>query len=373
MPIETLTYHDKAWEWQIEPANFSNITLLVGVSGVGKTQILESIFNLKRIATGAALSGVKWDVTFSIANKGRYQWQGEFENRGIIIDSQQDRDESTKPKIVYEKLSLNDNLLVDREYNEIFLKRDKTPKLSPAESIIKLLSPEEEISPLYDDLNKMVYSREPSYSLSLTPFDNLAAKHQSLESIQNSPLNFRFRLALAYRNVPQIFEQIKNHFIETFPYVEDIKLEPTTQEGTSIWGTSLPILQIKEKGVEHWIHQTRISDGMTKSLYIISQFYLSAPGTVILIDEFENSLGVNCIDILNRDLLVESSDRQFILTSHHPYIINNVGMEHWKIVTRKGGVVMIRDAAAFNLGKSRHDAFIQLINLEAYTEGIAGS
>jgi len=46
-------------------------------------------------------------------------------------------------------------------------------------------------------------------------------------------------------------------------------------------------------------------------------------------------------------------------------------MEHWKIVTRRGGVVTVKDAKDFNLGNSRHESFMQLINLDAYQEGIA--
>jgi AAA15 family ATPase/GTPase len=108
---------------------------------------------------------------------------------------------------------------------------------------------------------------------------------------------------------------------------------------------------------------------MLKTLIHISELYLSPEGTVILIDEFENSLGINCIDVVT-DLIRENRNIQFILTSHHPYIINNIGMEHWKIVTRKGGVVTVKDAKDLNLGKSRHQAFTQLINLEEYNEGI---
>ncbi len=111
---------------------------------------------------------------------------------------------------------------------------------------------------------------------------------------------------------------------------------------------------------------------MYKTLMQISECYFAAEGTVILIDEFENSLGVNCINVLS-DLLSESRNLQFIITSHHPYIINKVGMEHWKIVTRKGGVVTAKDAKDFGLGKSRHEAFMQLINLDEYNEGISAS
>jgi len=44
-------------------------------------------------------------------------------------------------------------------------------------------------------------------------------------------------------------------------------------------------------------------------------------------------------------------------------------MYYWKIVTRKGGVVTVRNAKELNLGKSKHQAYLQLINkLETYNE-----
>lgn len=79
-----------------------------------------------------------------------------------------------------------------------------------------------------------------------------------------------------------------------------------------------------------------------------------------MIDEFENSLGINCIDILTDDLIHENKTLQFIATSHHPYIINNIPYEYWKIVTRQGGHIRTCNASDYHLGKSKQDAFIQL-------------
>jgi predicted ATPase len=180
-------------------------------------------------------------------------------------------------------------------------------------------------------------------------------------------MSIYIKLFLISHNNPDIFDKIKQKFIATFPQVEDVKIEAVRYKNDR----SHPLfpIQIKEKGVKDWIFQFNISSGMRKTLIHISELYLSPQGTVILIDEFENSLGINCIDVVT-DLLVENRNIQFILTSHHPYIINNIGMEHWKIVTRKGGVVTVIDAKDLNLGKSRHQAFTQLINLEEYNEGI---
>lgn len=110
---------------------------------------------------------------------------------------------------------------------------------------------------------------------------------------------------------------------------------------------------------------------MLRTLIHIAELYLCADDTVILIDEFENSLGINCINQITHSILASERNLQFIITSHHPYIINDIGPSHWKIVTRKGGVVTAIDAdEKIGVGKSRHQAFTQLANSSAYSEGI---
>jgi ABC-type bacteriocin/lantibiotic exporter with double-glycine peptidase domain len=98
--------------------------------------------------------------------------------------------------------------------------------------------------------------------------------------------------------------------------------------------------------------------------------YLCPDNSVILIDEFENSLGINCIDEVVFQMLASERDLQFIITSHHPYIINKIGYSYWKVVTRKGCVVTAIDAEKLGIGKSRLQAFTQLGNLAAFSKGI---
>lgn len=61
--------------------------------------------------------------------------------------------------------------------------------------------------------------------------------------------------------------------------------------------------------------------------------------SLVLIDEFENGLGVNCIDLLSDLMLSERNDLQFIITSHHPKIINAVDKDKWRIIDRDTYVV----------------------------------
>lgn len=130
-----------------------------------------------------------------------------------------------------------------------------------------------------------------------------------------------------------------------------------------------PFIQIKEKGVKHWISQNRISSGMFRTLMQLSELYLCSEGTVFLIDEFENSLGINCINEITNDILASKRKLQFVLTSHHPYIIDAIGYNNWKLVTRNAGVIKTHNIDKFNIGKSKHSAFMQLIQLEEYQTG----
>jgi hypothetical protein len=393
MKIKTIEYYNKALDWRLNPVDFtnsfSNLTLLVGVSGVGKTQIIKSILNLKRIVNGESLNGVQWDITFETTNNIEYRWKGEFENKGLIGEILDSEDEGSKFRILNEGLYKEGNEFAKRDPSKIEFKKKRTPKLSPFKSLVEILSEEEDVAPVKEGFEKIIefdsdvrieIIKERLLKLAKLLENNLENNFLE-ENIKRSNLPTKLKLAFVYKFLfDDVFQKIKKRFIQIFPQVEDIKigfdknkdLEKALE--SSLFTTFLngfAFVQIKEKGIDRWIIQQSISSGMFKTLMQISELYLAPEGSVILIDEFENSLGVNCIDVLTEDLLAQNRNLQFIITSHHPYIINNIGMEHWKIVTRRGGVVTVKDAKDFNLGKSRHQAFIQLLNLEAYSEGIA--
>lgn len=372
MKIKKVAFWDNLREWRFEPICFSNLALLVGVSGVGKTQVLQRIVSLQEIANGDSLNGFAWDITFLTLNNVEYRWQGEFETKKSPEIITNKEDEINKFRIVREHLLKDEKVIIERTPNKILFQGKQTPKLSPFQSVVEILNQEEEISPVRQAFNKITYSDNSSslngiYGMPEIEMSKILQENIELNSIQESKMSIYIKLFLIAHNNPEIFDKIKQKFIATFPQVEDVKIEAVRYKNDP----SHPLfpIQIKEKGVKDWIFQFNISSGMRKTLIHISEFYLSPEGTVILIDEFENSLGINCIDVVT-DLIMENRNIQFILTSHHPYIINNIGMEHWKIVTRKGGVVTVTDAKDLNLGKSRHQALTQLINLEEYSEGI---
>ena len=380
MKILNLTYEDKALKWSLKSADFDNLTLLVGASGVGKTQILKSIMRLRSIADGKSISGIKWNIVFETLNNQKFEWSGEFENKGDVDFTDDDDDElkRNKPSIIAEKILLNENLIVERTKDSIIFNNAKTVKLPNQQSVIHLLKEEDFIKPAFEGFGKIIYSDQTestreAYRIKFSDTQRLLKSKKTLKSIQESIEDIRIKLFLAYKNSPKTFETIKERYIDIFPQVEDVKVEPLDYEDNDdipFFFKEYPFIQIKEIGVDKWIKQENISSGMFRSLIHISEIYLCSKGSVFLIDEFENSLGINCINELTNDILSSKRQIQFILTSHHPYIINNIGFANWKLVTRTRGVVNTRNPEEYNIGKSKHDAFMQLIQLDQYQTGL---
>jgi recombinational DNA repair ATPase RecF len=105
MRINQLKYCNHEYEWKLESLVLTNLNLLVGASGVGKTQILEAIMNLQKISKGASLNGVEWEVKFTI-NNNCYHWEGEFEKQEISLLLEEIEKTKKKDTKFFKKLSI---------------------------------------------------------------------------------------------------------------------------------------------------------------------------------------------------------------------------------------------------------------------------
>lgn len=382
MTISEFQFEDKSLEWRLERLLINKLTLLVGASGVGKTQILRALMALKQIANGTSINGISWKIEFTTLTNQRYIWEGEFENKGIEIfvelDDNENENKKNKPKIIYEKLFLDNDLIIDRNKDGILFLGTPTIKLSQQESVLHLLKEEEKINPAYNAIRKLDFADHSNsanigqgFHFSFLNAKSLSKKYNTIEKIQESELETPLKLFFVQKADKKVFNTIKQRFSDIFPQIEDIKIAPleTKEKEMPDLLKDYPFIQIKEKGVRHWISQNRISSGMFRTLMQLSELYLCSEGTVFLIDEFENSLGINCINEITYDILSSKRKLQFVLTSHHPYIIDAISHSNWKLVTRNAGIIKTHDINKFNIGKSNHSAFMQLIQLEEYQTG----
>ncbi|MGB5684711.1 MAG: AAA family ATPase, partial [Candidatus Electrothrix sp.] len=347
-------------------------------SGVGKTRILNSILDLKRIAAGDSLIGVKWHIEFLSSSGTQYTWEGEFENSGVsTIRSLLGDLDIGGASIVSELVYRENELIVERNNSDIIFNKIKTVRLSADQSVLHLLREEEQIKEAASEFKKIIFYNTERHDFyrhfhSLKSLDEKLNRYDDIEEVRNLPLSLTEKLYFVYKRKRQLFDDIASSFIDIFPHVEDVQVASILTEIPMKKAPEAILIQIqiKEKYASDWIDEYNISSGMLKTLVYIAQLQLCADSSLILIDEFENSLGINCIDELTSSIVSAERGLQFIITSHHPYIINNIKHTDWKIVTRKGGAVIAHDASAFNFDKSKHKAFTQLINLDLYSEGV---
>lgn len=366
MRIISITYINHITGWNIRELTVDRLTLLVGASGVGKTQILHSILDVAKIAKGASFNGVEWNVKFTI-DDSEYEWNGEFESVAEDDISYFEKGEKNY-NILKEKLSVNKSLIFERNEVGIFLDGKETVKLDSSKSAIALLKEEPLVAPIYHGFIQVYQLNNENRGIRISAQIN--ERREQIKDILTvhdsrflSPVE---KLFILRKNGLNEFNTVKELFTDIFPLVEDIDFSAER----FFDGTSYPILKIKEKGVGTWILQHEISSGMFRTLSQITILTLAQDGDIILIDEFENGLGVNCIDKLASQILNQENDIQIIVTSHHPYIINTIPFKKWKIVTRNASDVQVLNAADLHIGEhSRHEAFLQLIQTKAFKTG----
>lgn len=366
MRITSFSYKNRKTAWNIKDLQFNGLTLLVGASGVGKTQILNALCDLVRISQGLSLNGAEWSVSFK-HDGNDYLWEGAFT---VVDDNQFETIPAVMPSgvIEYERLVKDGYALIERNTENLIFKGSQTVKLETNKSAIALLKQENDIAPVAKAFSRVYMLNTMNNAIRISPFitkgDTTVGNVEEVrEIISVTPIE---KLFLLYKNKLPEFDEIVAKFKAIFPFVDEVGFTTSL----TVSKATFPVLQIKEKDVNEWIMQLQISSGMFRTLSHITAMTLAKNGDVILIDEFENSLGVNCIEEVADLVLYPETDLQFVVTSHHPYVINNIDYVKWKIVTRKGSDVSVHTAADLHIGThSRHDAFMQLIQSSAYKTG----
>ncbi|MTJ21191.1 ATP-binding protein [Dolichospermum sp. UHCC 0352] len=386
MKIQSFKFSNHKENWHIQEVKFESLNLLVGGSGVGKTRILKALNLICDVAKGRNrnLDDLEWSINFSHLGKN-YRWElksSSIKNEEILINV----NESEQTEIVYEKLvRYNDDseleILLRNDLGSKF-NNEKLPKLKRTESAITLLSEEDLIIPVRQAFRQLIFNFETAqrqrFMLMAADYDDLTIIINEIEKISNKISISSFKELFTIGRLPVIkafclqqflpddFNEIKEYYIDIFPEVKDVRVGSERNSD----GDARLSFEIQENGIEDWIPQEQISSGMFRTLIFLIEVINAPEESVMLIDEFENSLGINCMAELTDFILDKSPNVQFILTSHHPYIINNIPWKTWQIVSKYGNEVRVRKASdipALDTASSL-DKFTQLINLLDWEE-----
>jgi len=362
--------------WSFDEVCFGDVNLLVGLSASGKTRLLNTIFNLGAFTVRQNFfKNGHWNLEFEQEGK-KYNWE--------IITK---RISSAASLIAKETLYENSKLIIKRDEDKFIFKDKEIPKLPLQLTSIFLLKEMECIMPIYDGFSSIMRReffgntlKEQAENILITQevseeFKVTAAqgKEYFLSKLYKSDLPVSARLYFLEKHFKEEYKIITDYLKSIFPFIEDVLFLDITEfrPNFPIKG-KMPIFCIKEKHVKKQIPYEELSSGMQKVILFLTDIKTFPKGSIYLIDEYENSLGINAINIFPSFLSEVEQDIQFFITSHHPYLINNIGVKNWYILHRKGSNVkfLYGEKNIERFGKSKQKAFVQLLNDSFYREGI---
>ncbi|EHK0032267.1 AAA family ATPase [Vibrio parahaemolyticus] len=380
MFIESFSYKSK--NVQINNVDFKKINVLVGASGAGKTTIINSIRDITGIATGDSFAGATWQITLKDALGQLAIWEGRFSKKQLFIEESEDDDKKAY-EIEYESLSYKGDNIFKKSKDKVIFLGNQLPETSPNISLLNSYKSDANVKDIYDAIARIriistidtgtidsdaIPLINPVLQKLVKNFfkDNPEEKISKLSEQYNIESRALLYFAKTYDKAS--FEDVEYEFTSIFPFIRKINFRTHNFITDKNEKREYFFIELQTQD-EKIIQQGDISSGMFKTLNILSAIYLTSPKSTIILDEVENSLGVNCLpDIINE---ISTARQQVIFSSHHPKIINKTPIMNWLIVARKDTNITVYKASELNIEAGNHDAFTKLLNHHIFHSGVS--
>ena len=375
MYINWIEYKSKTSGQKINHVKFNRLNLLVGASAAGKTSILRVISKfITAISLGHSIKEpCKFKISFSVTDRHfeapelkEYLWEIETKEEDVL--STEDTSACPIWRENLQELS-SGNIIIHRQDAKVYIAGyENIPQISRTQSAIFVFRENNPFNIIVDDMRSSLtlYNQNSAFN---------SVSHKMLEQIKRiiqdandngQPIRWhyvtqnKFPVSLFIYIVKNTnhckFDAFLDDLQNIFPEIEDVHINQYSSDNGEYY------LSIKQKG--HMILQPDISSGVMRTIYILTCIHFCENNNVILFDELENSLGVNCLDEIVERIIQKSVKKhiQFLLTSHHPYIINQLPTNSWLVVSQKDGIIDSKKASELGFGKMKQDNFFDLIN-----------
>ncbi len=350
MKLRKLDYSQfagQAQEWSIMDCTFGDINLIVGRNATGKTRTLDAIRGLSTLLSETG--ELKW-------NEGSYNVTFEQNGEEILYTL-----EYHKGAVTAENLVIDSKTYLTRESDgkgEIFAQAEELDKnirfQTPVNQVAASAKRDSIQHPFLENLYQWGEGlRRYNFGTPLGKGHLViqGKQEQEQENGNGSSLNLK-----ETHQVVQIFQRGEKEYSTDFVQsvienmanigyqLEDIGVEkiPNT---TMTFQSNIPVtplgLYVKEADRHARTDQFAMSQGMFRALSILIQInysLLASSPSCILIDDIGEGLDFGRSSSLIK-LLVEKlrgSPVQLIMTTNDRFIMNNVPLEFWIILERKG-------------------------------------
>jgi len=137
---------------------------------------------------------------------------------------------------------------------------------------------------------------------------------------------------LAIRDLnPNAFEEILGSLQLVPPYSRDLQIALTSELERAVY----LLLTEENFKVPGWL----LSTGTLRILALLALLHHPSPPPLIIIEEIENGLDPQSVHIIIHEIrdVIEDGKTQIIMTTHSPYLLNLLALEHIVLVERLDG------------------------------------
>ena len=323
--------------WDLLEFDLENINLIVGLNASGKSRILSVIRGLAQIVYTSQqipFSDVYYKVEFISENQSIYSYEIEFLNG-----------------IVRKEILLIDNYKrIDRnEHGDVSIYSEVL------KSVIDLKIPENQLMTTRRDAYNFPYLEELyKWAVSIRYFrftqQNSKYNYEFVEANRTIRNDFDLKVTDQtirafqsgvdlYRN--KFTDSVIADFNEIGYEISEIRIDQLNSvksennQKNSYFG-----IHVRERDLDFSVDQAQMSDGMFRALSIIIHINLyefQGLPYCILVDDIGEGLDFQRATKLIQLLIRKSpTNAQLIMTSNDKFIMNNVDLDYWNVIIRKG-------------------------------------
>lgn len=372
MPLESLVYSeydDTPRSWKIADATFSNINLVVGKNSTGKSRLLNVVNSFAKVITGqhSPFENCKFAATINIKEQ-QFYYEIDFLNNSVSREllringtTKLERNADGSGFIWYEKVN------------------DKLEFKLPSDAVAAVNRRDEIQHPYLMDLHQW------ATTAALYNFGSEFGRTRLL-GIQEAESVFRGPNTPLFDdpdNLVQVYSSAFIKFGEEFDKAVISDMKKLGYNLTEVGSDNLqeivkfPFAAIGmftvESDLGFKVPQMHMSQGMFRALALTIHLNLctfSNNKKLILVDDIGEGLDFDrAVKII--DLLIEKAtngDFQLIMTSNDRFVMNEVPLNYWSVLERRGGVVNV-----FNSKNSQETfekfKYLGLNNFDFFTSG----
>lgn len=345
MQLTELTFSEFDGEprhWELMPASFGNINLIVGKNSSGKTRLLNVIAGLANLINGRRTD---------LYDNGHYKAKFAASAGELVYELQIE-----DFKVSFEKFTIDGDAVLDRgatgEGNIKAVELDTTMRFQTPLSQLAVVNRRDSVQhPFFEELHEWagsvkhyLFGSEFGRNVLTPPSDEDADSTR----LEKQPVDPNYIIKIFQQGLEWYGNEFKGSILKDFAALgyecSDVSIMNVSSYLRN--NPQLLALSVHESDLDAPTPQIQMSQGMFRALAMAIQLSYTILGNrpaCILVDDIGEGLDFERSSKLIRLLIDKAVEHKFqlLMTTNDRFVMNSVPLEYWSILRREASIVRI--------------------------------